>query len=178
MFEGSLVRLVVLEEKHLDRIVEKWNNPEMRRFLGGAIPHSRQSEVDWLQSVQDDMKRQKLFAFAIERLSDDAFLGTLAVHDIDWIARNGRLGIVIHKPEDWGKGYGTEAMELLIDFCWKHINLRRLELCVHSFNKRAKKSYLKLGFIEYGTAHQQFYIDGQYVDSVMMEIFRPDTQDR
>ena len=174
MFEGNLVRLIVLEETHLDHIIENWNNPEMRRFLGGVIPHSRQSEVDWLQSVQDDMKRQKMFAFAIERLSDDAFLGTLAVHDIDWIARNGRLGVVIHKPENWGKGYGTEAMELLIDFCWTHINLRRLELGVHSFNKRAKKVYRKLGFVEYGTAHQQFYIDGEYVDSVMMEIFRLD----
>lgn len=99
MFEGNLVRLVVLEENHLDHIVENWNNPEMRRFLGGVIPHSRQSEVDWLQSVQDDMKRQKMFAFAIERLSNDAFL------------------------------------------------------------------------------HQQFYIDGEYVDSAMMEIFRLDTQD-
>ncbi len=148
----------------------------MRRFLGGAIPHSRQSEVDWLQSVQDDMKRQKLFAFAIEHISDDEFLGTLAVHDIDWVARNGRLGIAIHKPENWGMGYETEALELLIDFCWKHINLRRLELSVHSFNKRAKKVYLKLGFVEYGTAHQQYYIDGEYVDSVMMEIFRPSTQ--
>ncbi|NOR38804.1 MAG: GNAT family N-acetyltransferase [Candidatus Thorarchaeota archaeon] len=178
MFEGKLMRLVVLEGKHLDHLVENWNNPVMRRFLGGVIPHSRQSEADWLQSVQDDMKRQKMFVFAIERLSNDAFLGTLAVHDIDWIARNGRLGVVIHKPENWGKGYGTEAMELLIDFCWKHINLRRLELGVHSFNQRAKKFYLKLGFVEYGTAHQQFYIDGEYVDTIMMELFRPETKDR
>lgn len=51
MFESSLVRLVVLEEKRLDRIVENWSNPEMRRFLGGVIPHSKQLEVDWLQSV-------------------------------------------------------------------------------------------------------------------------------
>jgi len=172
------VRLVVLEEKHLNHLVENWNNPEMRRFLGGVIPHSRQSEADWLQSVQDDMKRQKMFAFAIERLSNDAFLGTLAVHDIDWIAGNGRLGVVIHKPTNWGKGYGTEAMELLIDFCWTHINLRRLELSVHSFNERAKKVYLKLGFVEYGVAHQQFYINGEYVDSIMMELFRSKTKDQ
>ena len=175
MFEGESVRLVVLEEEHLDHIIENWNDPDMRRFLGGIIPHSRQSEADWLQSVQDDMKRQKLFAFAIERLTDDAFLGTVAVHDIDWIARNGRLGIVIHKSENWGKGYGTDAMELLIGFCWKQINLRRLELGVHSFNKRAKKVYLKLGFVEYCTEHQQFYIDGEYVDSIMMVLFRSNT---
>jgi len=105
-------------------------------------------------------------------------MGTVAVDGIDWIARNGRLGIAIQKAENWGKGYGTDAMELLINFCWKHINLRRLERGVHSFNKRAKKVYLKLGFVEYGTAHQQFYIDGEYVDSVMMEIFRSNTQDR
>ncbi len=52
MFEGNLVRLVVLEDKHLDHIIENWNNPEMRRHLEGVIPHSRQSEVDWLHSVQ------------------------------------------------------------------------------------------------------------------------------
>ncbi len=172
MLEGKVVKLVVLEGKHLDEIMKRWNDPEMRAFLGPYIPQSRGQEAEWIESTERRRKSMEAFFFVIERKDDNAFLGTLSVHNIDWISRSARNGIVIHEKRNWGKGYGTEAFGLLIEFCWKHLNLRRLELSVHAFNKRALQVYEKLGFKLFGTAHEQFYMNGEYVDTHHMELIR------
>ena len=174
MLSGESVRLVILERRHLDDIVKGWNNPEMRIHLGPYIPNSREQEEKWMDSVQERMNRRKDFYFAIERVSDDKFLGTTALHDVDWLSHSATLGITIHESEDWSKGYGTEAVELILDYAWKHLNLRRVELMVHAFNERAVRVYEKCGFSMIGTAHRKYYIDGKYVDTHYMEVIRED----
>lgn len=164
------MRLIVLERRHLDDIVKRWNNPEMRIYLGAYIPNSREQEEKWMDSVQERMNRRREFHFAIEKVSDREFLGTIGLHDIDWLSRSTHLGITIHEPKNWSKGYGTEAIELIVDYAWKHLNLRRIELMVHDFNERAKRVYEKVGFKLYGTARGKYFIDGKYVDTHYMEL--------
>jgi len=172
MFEGKKIRLVVLEEHHLDDIVKGWNNPEMRKFVGGFIPQTRTAESEWLQSALLQMKNRSFFYFVIEVLQTNRFIGTLSLNGVDWLSKSSGVGIAIHNPNDWNKGYGSEALELLIDFAWNHLNLRRLELSVFDFNPRAKHVYEKLGFNEWGTAHRKYFIDGEYRDTHYMELFR------
>ena len=172
MIAGEKVRLAPLEEKHLDDLMKEWNNPKLRKFLGGFIPHSREAELQWIQATMEDMKKRRSFVFAIERDADGVFIGTIALHDIDWVSRNCTLGIAIHGEDNWGRGYGSEAIAVLINFGWNHLNLRRIELSVHDFNERAKHVYEKLGFVEFGIAHRKFFIDGNYVDTHYMELFR------
>ena len=147
-------------------------HPEMRKFLGGFIPFTREAEREWIRSCQQQMKNRSGFVFVIKDISDHRFIGSVSLNAIDWISRSSGIGIAIHRPDDWEKGYGTEAMQLLIDFGWNHLNLRRIELSVHAFNDRAKHVYEKLGFKHWGTAHQRHFIDGVYHDTHFMELFR------
>jgi RimJ/RimL family protein N-acetyltransferase len=82
------------------------------------------------------------------------------------------MGIAIHNEENWGRGFGIQAIELMIEFGWKSLNLRRIDLSVHEFNERAKHVYEKLSFVEYGKAHGKYYIDGEYVNTFYLELFR------
>ena len=173
MLVGEMIQLVPLEvEKHLDYIMEHFNDPEMRLFLGGFLPVSRNAEKEWIEAVEEKMKKRMEFTFAIEKLPEGEMIGSLGLHDIDWISQTCVLGIAIYSKKDWGQGLGTEALQLLIDFGWTHLNLRRIELSVHSHNPRAKHVYEKLGFKIYGTAHQKYYMGGRYVDTDYMELFR------
>ena len=171
MLTGKNVKLVPLDERHLDAIMEGWNNPEMRKYLGGYFPNSRESEKEWMRSAQESMKRRSDVHLVIEKSEDDSFIGTVAVHDINWVSHSGTIGIAIHKPENWNKGYGTEALKLLMKFCWNSLNMRRLDLTVHEFNERAMRVYEKLGFKECGVFHKRFFIDGKYVNTHIMEVF-------
>jgi RimJ/RimL family protein N-acetyltransferase len=128
------IQLVPIEVDHLDEIMKNFNDPELRRFLGGFIPYSRLQEEEWIESMQMEMKKRSNFTFAIERLPKKQFIA--------------------------------------IEFAWKSLNLRRIELSVHEYNERAKHVYEKLGFVEYGKAHQKYFIDGKYVNTYYMELLR------
>ncbi len=172
MFRGRKVELNVIDMKYLDRIMDAWNNPELKQYLMGAIPQSRYEEESWIKFAEQEMKARRSFVFAIERLDTGKFIGTVGVHDINWVSRSATVGIAIYSQEDREQGFGTEAMQLAIEFAWNDLNLRRLELSVHSFNERAQRIYEKLGFKIWGTAHQKMFIRGRYVDTIFMELFR------
>lgn len=172
MLEGTKIRLVPIDEHHLDDIMRGYNNPELRKFLGGYLPVTKEDEREWIQTSQQQMKNRTGYVFAIEDVSDHRFIGTVSLNGIDWISRSSGCGIAIHSSNDWGKGYGTEAMQMLLDFSWTHLNLRRIELSVHAFNERAKHVYEKVGFKVWGTAHKRYYLDKEYHDCHHMEIFR------
>jgi RimJ/RimL family protein N-acetyltransferase len=172
MLVSKNIRLVPMEEHHLDALMKDWNTPEMRKFLGGFIPHTREHEREWIENVQIEMKKRSSYVFAIEQLPAIKFIGTIALHNIDWLSRSCTMGIAIHNEENWGRGFGTQAIELMIEFGWKSLNLRRIDLSVHEFNERAKNVYEKLDFVEYGKAHGKYYIDGEYVNTFYLELFR------
>ncbi len=152
--------------------MKHFNNPELRVFLGGYLPFTRNIEREWILSTEEEIKKRRAFHFAIETHPEGEMIGTLGLHDVDWLSRSCTLGIAIYQPKNWGKGLGSDAMRILIDFGWNHLNLRRIDLSVHSFNERAIKAYEKLGFARYGTAHQKSYMGGKYVDTHYMELFR------
>ncbi|MDF1539957.1 MAG: GNAT family protein [Candidatus Thorarchaeota archaeon] len=144
----------------------------MRVLLGGYIPVTRNMEKEWIQAAEESLKKRSEFHFAIEKLPEAGMIGSCALSDVDWLSRNCLLGIAIYAKKDWGQGLGFEALELLIDFGWSHLNLQRIELGVHSHNPRAKHVYEKLGFKHYGTAHGKYFINGEYIDTDLMELHR------
>ncbi len=169
---GSKVQLVPIEERHLDYMMEHVNNIAMRTLLGSFSPTTRNMQQEWIQSVGESIKKRQGYNLAIEKLPEGQMIGSLVVYQIDWLSRSAELAIAVYEEENWNKGYGSEAMRLLIDFAWTHLNLRRLELGVHSHNPRAKHVYEKLGFTHFGTAHKKHYINGQFIDTDYLELFR------
>lgn len=82
------------------------------------------------------------------------------------------LGITIGDKEYWGKGYGREAIGLLLDYGFRLHNLRRIWLNTLSNNERAIRCYLRCGFIEEGRLRQHVWSNGDYVDEVSMGLLR------
>jgi RimJ/RimL family protein N-acetyltransferase len=73
-----------------------------------------------------------------------------------------------------GKGFGTEALKLIVDYGFKVLNPNRIELTVFDFNERSFKCYKKIGFKEEGTLRQKRYKNGRYCDEIVMSILRDD----
>ena len=80
---------------------------------------------------------------------------------------------MIFNKEYWGKGFGTEALRVLIgEFAFKTLNLHLIELEVLSSNSRAYKCYEKAGFKEVGRWREAHFVNGEYVDGIIMDILR------
>nr|WP_206076217.1 GNAT family protein [Marinitoga lauensis] len=75
-------------------------------------------------------------------------------------------------------GYGTEAMKLLVNFIFDEMNINKVKLHVFSFNKRAIRSYEKVGFKVEGVLREQIFREGKYHDEIIMGILRREWQKR
>ena len=103
-------------------------------------------------------------------LNDDTVIGNIGLMRADLVSGKATLGIFIGDESNRNKGYGTEAMKLLVDYGFNILRLHNIDLKVFSFNERAIKSYEKVGFKEYGRRHESYFLDGKYHDEICMEI--------
>ncbi|CQR71455.1 Spermidine N(1)-acetyltransferase [Sporomusa ovata DSM 2662] len=170
---GSNVMLREYKKEDLACMREWVNDPEIVDNLSDIFLHAHSlSETEkFLQTVLDGgSKMQKHFVIA-DRQTEE-FIGQIDIIRIDWKNRIAEMGIVIGKKDLLGKGLGTEAIKLLQSFVFDRLNLNKIELNLHDYNKRAYKCYLKCGFVEEGRSRQAFYINGHYTDTIFMGILK------
>ena len=106
--------------------------------------------------------------FAIVDADKNELIGNCGLMTVDNIQRKAELGIFIGNKEYWGKGYGQEAIELLLNFGFNILNLNNIMLKVYGFNKRAIKCYEKCGFKLIGMRRESIiYGDKKYGEYYM-----------
>ena len=108
--------------------------------------------------------------FVIVDLNTDKMIGTVSLEQIDYTDRKATLGIFIGEADYRSKGYGTEAIKLILEFGFKYLNLNNINLGVFAFNERGVACYKKCGFKEYGRRRKSKFINGKYYDTVYMDI--------
>jgi RimJ/RimL family protein N-acetyltransferase len=171
MLRGEKVILRALEREDLPRLWAFHNDVEFELVIGGD-PWEPQSlarlqarfEAQSSEGEHDGMN------FAIE--ADGKCIGSCGLFHIDQTAHTGELGIGIGDKEYWGRGYGREALRLLLDYAFRLRNFHRVWLRVNAANERAMRAYRACGFVEEGRLRQHTWGDGQYVDEVHMGILR------
>jgi len=99
-------------------------------------------------------------------------IGITSLIQIDLKNRNAECIIDIGEKEYWGKGYGGEALKLLLDYVFLEMNLYRVSLRVFSFNEKAIKLYERLGFKQEGISRQFLFREGKWHDLVHMGILQ------
>lgn len=99
-------------------------------------------------------------------------IGVVSLINMDYKNRNAECIIDIGEKEYWGKGYGGEALKLLLDYAFYELNLHRVSLRVFSFNERAIHLYKKIGFELEGKSRQTLFRDGKWYDIIHMGILQ------
>ena len=111
--------------------------------------------------------------FAIRKHGASAIIGYLHIQNINAVHRSADIGIRIGEEKNRGAGYGQDALALGLDYCWRHLNLNRVGLIVFRNNPRAIKAYQAAGFRREGCLKKFFFIDGAFVDVLLMAAFAP-----
>jgi len=116
----------------------------------------------------------KTHTYSIIDIGTDELIGNCGYVGLDHLNQAGEVGIFIGDKSYWGKGYGTEALSLLIDYGFQALNLHNIFLNVLSFNARAIKSYEKIGFRVIGRRREALLRGAERHDKVFMDILRAD----
>lgn len=123
---------------------------------------------EWLEKHLDDFVQFSIFP----KEAPERPIGFIALEGINWINGDCWVGVGIGERDYWGKGYGTDAMNVILRFAFCQLNLHRVSLSVFDYNPRAMRSYEKAGFIREGVEPQFVERDGQRYDLVLMGILQ------
>lgn len=108
--------------------------------------------------------------FAIIDKETDLLLGNVSLFEVNQIHRTATTGIFIGEPENRNKGYGREALRLMLDYAFNVLNINNVMLRVFAFNQRGLASYKAVGFKEIGVRRQAYFAGGKYFDEYLMDI--------
>jgi RimJ/RimL family protein N-acetyltransferase len=179
MYEGKLVRLRRLETSDASSFFPHWNNYKLRQYLPTPLPSSQEDMTEYIQSANESFSKRKGFTFGIETKENNKLVGIVNLVNVSWISHNAEVGVLaIFNPEGWDKGYGSDAMRVLLDMAFSVLNLHSVYLWVAGFNERAIKFYEKIGFMNTGKLREMAYRNGERYDVVTMDILRPEFVER
>ena len=174
LFRGELVRLTSEEPEFLAKHEARWQrDSEFHRLADGdpAELNSEKKIKEWIEKNAERDFNPARYPFSIRALDDDKLIGFIGlwlelVHSEAWI------GIGIGERDYWGKGYGTDALRLALQYAFMELGMQRVSLGLHEYNARALKSYEKAGFRLEGRTRQDMLREGKRSDSLWMGILR------
>lgn len=170
---GERLYLAPVEPDDVELYCTWLNDLEVTRTLTMAsIALGRTGEREFLQNASS----KHIYVIVAE--PDDTPIGNCGLEDIDQLNGTCEIGIVIGDKDYWGKGYGPEAMELLIGYAFDYLNMRNVMLRVYSFNQRGIAAYRKLGFREIGRRRNAIRREGEEHDIIYMDVLDDEFRSR
>ncbi|EAA9756084.1 N-acetyltransferase, partial [Salmonella enterica] len=175
LMETKRIYLRPFESTDVDGYFPGLFDAEMRRLTGTQNSFTRSQVERYIENAaQDDSRLMLLIALQ----ENDQVIGDIALMDMHTKNRSAHIRIAIDNTEHQGKGYGSEALLLMLDYGFGICNLHRIELEVYAFNPRAIRTYEKLGFQREGVRRDALFYNHLYHDAIQMSILEEEFRER
>lgn len=171
MYQGTLVTLRPFGEAELERYLEWVNDAEVAAQVGRATPVTATEHRRWYEQA---IHRSDTVMFAVYTNEGQRYVGNVWLWGVHQVNRNAELRILLGDPQGQGRGCGTDACKVLLDFAFRRMNLHKVYLYVLASNPRAKRAFEKAGFREEGLLRDEFFVEGEYRDVYRMGVLRTD----
>lgn len=178
LFESQDIRFGPIDHEKDPAIESKWtHDSDFTRMMDvdparPMSPAMVKKQYEKLEKHMDENKNQ--YYFAIRARDDDRLIGKAIIQWIEWANGNGFLRLGIGAAEDRGKGYGTQALRMLLRFAFAEINLFRLTALVPEYNTAAIALLKKFGFVEEVRRRQSLERDNKRWDLLVFGLLSED----
>jgi RimJ/RimL family protein N-acetyltransferase len=172
LITGQKVVLRPYRMEDADAIAHGTSDPELRRLIGTHATFTRDQLERYIQRSMEDSIERAGFIIADPETLDP--LGEVVILDIDPDNRTAGIRIAMFHVDYLNKGYGTEAMLLMVDHGFRNLKLHRIMLEVFDFNPRAIRVYEKVGFRQEGVLRDSLFYNGAYHNTIVMGILESD----
>ncbi len=168
---GEQLYLRALESADLDGPYPAWlNDRETTKFLEtGRFPTSRQALEESLQAAA--RKADSLWLAIIDRKTDK-HIGNIKLGPIDWLHRRASLGILIGDPASRGRGFGREAIELVLGHAFLQLGLQKVTAGAYADHAASVELFKAIGFSIEGRQREHLFRDGRWHDKALMGLLR------
>ena len=173
MLKGKKVLLRPVKRSDISYFLTWFNDAEVIQYLTMFLPLTEMAEEKFIEELGTTQAKSTAF-FVIEAIEGDSTkpIGTCSLNGINSKDHAAGFGIAIGEKEYWGRGYGTEATRLLIDYGFNQLNLHRISSSAISYNERSIRLHKKVGFQEEGRRRQAIFKNGVYHDWVLYGLLK------
>ena len=172
---GRRVYIRPFLEKDLPYLLRWFNDHDgLLQFLGSPLPNTEAREREWIANQVKDKQAPEGVVFMIVLKKGNIPIGTMGLHGINWIDRKALTGASIGEDVYRGKGYGSEAKELLLRYAFESLGLNCISSTVIASNARSIRYNEKCGYVHEGIMREAKFVKGMFVDVVRMSILRKD----
>lgn len=160
---GKNIRLRSLEKPDLSKMVN-WNrDSEIQYYVDCDLPDNLVELERWFnENISDRYYR----IFVLETF-DNQVIGDLELDHICWSKFEAELRIRIGEKDYWGKGLGSESIQLILNYLFEEKSFKRIYLRVYHFNRRAIRCYMQNGFKQIGVLQRK---TENWKDIILMEV--------
>ena len=169
--KGKYIYLRALEPEDLDFIHAIENDESVWEVSNTETPYSRYLIKQYLEESHKDIYQVKQLRLVISNFDDEA-LGMIDVFDFDFKNKRAGIGILIRNSEDRNNGFGSEALQLLTNYCFTHLNLHQLYCNISEENDASIKLFTNQGFKQIGLKKDWILVNGTYKNEYLFQLIK------
>lgn len=167
--KGKRIYLRALEPEDLSFLYKIENDETLWELSHTQAPYSQYILKQYLENAHQDIFEAKQLRLVISDYEHNA-MGLIDLFDFDFKNRRAGVGILVYEPEDRQQGYGSEALQLLIDYSFSHLNLHQLYCNIAEDNPSSIKLFETLGFEKVGVKKDWIYNNNSYKNECLFQL--------
>lgn len=145
------------------------NDSEVNKYLESRFTtHSIDSLKDFVNSMNNS---ENNVLFAIIDKSSDKHIGNIKLGNIHPVHKYADIGLIIGDKNCWGKGIGTKSIQLVTDYAFNKLNLRKVIAGVYEYNIGSIRAFEKCGFKRAYVKKDTYFFEGNYIDAIVFELY-------
>lgn len=169
MLKGDNISLVALEPSHADLLYKWENDTTIWNVSGTTVPFSKQALLDFINSSQDIFAARQL-RLMMQSHAHNKAVGCIDLFEFEPLHLRAGVGILVANQEDRGKGYASEALQLLIEYAFQYLQLHQLFANVAENNVASINLFKKFEFEPIATKKEWLNNQGEWENEVMLQL--------
>ena len=167
--KGKHIYLRALEPEDLEFVHTIENDESIWEISNTQTPYSKFIIKQYLENAHKDIYEVKQLRLVISNYTNRP-LGMIDIFDFDFKNNRAGIGLLIKETKDQNKGFGKEALSLLIDYCFNHLHLHQLYCNTSEDNTTSIRLFTNLGFEKIGLKKDWNLVDGAYKNEYLFQL--------
>ncbi len=167
--KGKHIFLRALEPEDLEFVHAVENDETIWEISNTQTPYSKFLIKQYLEQAHKDVFEVKQLRLVISSYTNES-LGLIDIFDFDFKNKRAGIGIVLKEQGNRSKGYGSEALQLLSNYSFTHLDLHQLYCNISEYNVASIKLFTSLGFEQIGLKKDWNYVNGSYKNEYIFQL--------
>ena len=162
--------LRAVEPSDADMLFVWENNSDIWHISNTLVPFSKHIMKEYAENASADIYSSKQLRLIINLKKENVDIGAVDLFDFDPYHQRAGVGILIHDEINRNKGYATQAIEIIVKYCFEYLHLKQIHCSVDSENRNSLNLFKNLNFMECGIRKDWFKTKNGWIDEILFQL--------